>query len=257
MESDRGCRITVLHNGQLQQCSHCLRRADSCPGGGVGKVCEKKGTPKGLIADYMKHLKLHHNYTSLKMKYQQEEYPLLAGPKQLGDGFGHMVEKEEDEEEIVPVSNEDSSQLDAKNARIAELETQLSDQNHLKQKLTETMAKLELAKKESRAKTCDVPQGFFEYNEDEDEVKVIDDEEFDKFVETKCRSRKDRENKKVEMKNKLLEQVKQTERRKRGLSVSSAVSFTFSDGSSRRRNRSAESDGRGDAKLSKVSLNLM
>ena len=98
MDNDRGCRITVLHNGQLQQCSHCLRRKDSCPGGGVGKLCEKKGTPRGMISDYMKHLKLHHNYSSLKMKYLQEEFPLLDSPRQLDDGFGHMVEKDEDDE---------------------------------------------------------------------------------------------------------------------------------------------------------------
>ena len=88
LDSDRGCRITVLHSGQTQQCSHCLRRAESGLGGGMGKICEKKETPKGLISDYMKHLKLHHNYTSLKMKFQQEEYPLLSGPRKLGDGFG-------------------------------------------------------------------------------------------------------------------------------------------------------------------------
>jgi hypothetical protein len=134
MEGERGCRITVLHNGQLQQCSHCLRRKDSCPGGGMEKLCEKKGNPKGMIADYMKLLKLHHNYSSLKMKYQQEEYPFLTRPTNLGDGFGHMIEKEE-EDEIVLDNTEDAnnSQLDAKNLRIAELEAQISDQNLLKQ----------------------------------------------------------------------------------------------------------------------------
>ena len=54
-------------------------------------------------------------------------------------------------------------------------------------------------------------------------------------------------------KNKMLEQVKQSERRKRGLSVSSSVSLANSETSSRRRARSDESDGGGDAKLSKAS----
>jgi hypothetical protein len=58
LEGDVGCRVTVLHAGQVQQCSHCLRRADSCPGAGVGKVCEKLGTSRGLIGDYMQHLKV-------------------------------------------------------------------------------------------------------------------------------------------------------------------------------------------------------
>ena len=30
LEGDLGSRVTVLHTGQTQQCSHCLRRADSC-----------------------------------------------------------------------------------------------------------------------------------------------------------------------------------------------------------------------------------
>ena len=255
MEGDRGCRITVLHNGQLQQCSHCLRRKDSCPGGGMGRLCEKKGTDKGMIADYMKHLKLHHNYSSLKMKYQQEEYPLLTLPKNLGDGFGHMIEKDE-EDEIVLDNTEDAnnSQLDAKNLRIAELEAQISDQNLLKQKLTETRARLEQV---SKAKTCDIPRDFFEYDEATDEVKTIDEAAFDQFVDKKCGAKQDRVEKKVEMKNKMLEQVKQAERRQRGLSVcsvSSVGSLTFSDTPSRRRGRSGGSDGGGDAKQSKVSL---
>ena len=29
LPGDQGCRITVLHPNQQQQCSHCLRRADS------------------------------------------------------------------------------------------------------------------------------------------------------------------------------------------------------------------------------------
>ena len=74
-----------------------------------------------MISDYMKHLKLHHNYSSLKMKYQQEEFPLLASPRQQSDGFGHMVEKEEEDEEQMPVTSEESNQLGSKNTRIAEL----------------------------------------------------------------------------------------------------------------------------------------
>ena len=59
------------------------------------------------------------------------------------------------------------------------------------------------------------------------------------------------------MKNKMLEQVKQTERRKRGLSVCSVTSFAYSDTSSKSkvRPRSIESDTGGDAKHSRVSLN--
>ena len=162
----------------------------------MGKLCEKKGTAKGMIADYMKHLKLHHNYSSLKMKYQQEEYPFLTRPQNLGDGFGHMIEKEE-EDEIVLDNTEDAnnSQLDAKNLRIAELEAQISDQNLLKQKLTETRARLEQV---SKAKTCDIPRDFFEYDEATDEVKTIDEAAFDQFVDKKCV-----EQNKIELRRKL------------------------------------------------------
>ena len=73
----------------------------------------------------MKHLKLHHNYSSLKMKYQLEEYPLLSSSRQLSDGFGHMVEKEDEEEQPTNHDTEDASQLESKNSRIAELEAQL------------------------------------------------------------------------------------------------------------------------------------
>ena len=255
MDNDRGCRITVLHNGQLQQCSHCLRRKDSCPGGGVGKLCEKKGTPKGMISDYMKHLKLHHNYSSLKMKYMQEEFPLLDSPRQLDDGFGHMVEKDEDEESGL-VNKGESNNLETKDARIKDLEAQLSDQNELRQKLTETKARLEIMRKEKAARTLVIPQNFFEYNDTTDEVKVIDEIEFDNFVEKKCKGGQNRESRKEEIKNKLLEQVKQTERRKRGLSISSIASLGLSDTSSRIRNRSNDSDGGGDAKHSKLSPTL-
>ena len=67
LEGDQGCRITVLHPGQIQQCIHCLRREDTCPGAGVGKMCKERGTKRGAIADYMRHLMLQHNYKSLAL----------------------------------------------------------------------------------------------------------------------------------------------------------------------------------------------
>ena len=83
LDGDQGGRITVLHQGQVMQCSHCLRRADSCPGGGKGKYCKEKGTRRGEIADYMRHLKVHHKYTSLKMKFR-EEFPQLNTSTTIG-----------------------------------------------------------------------------------------------------------------------------------------------------------------------------
>ena len=93
LEEDRGCRITVLHQGQEQQCSHCLKRSN-CPAGGNGKACQLLNTPRGKIAEYMQYLKTSHNYLSLKMKFKQrmeQEFPALGQRKVEDDGFGHMV----------------------------------------------------------------------------------------------------------------------------------------------------------------------
>ena len=82
---------------------------------------------------------------------------------------------------------------------------------------------------------------------------MVDEVEFDKFVDKKCRASRDKEVKKSELKNRMLELVKQTERRKRGLSVSSVASLALSEASSRVRHRSEENDGGGEAKHSKCS----
>ena len=49
------------------------------------------------------------------MKYQHEEFPLLVSPRQQSDGFGHMVEKEEEEEPVLT----NSEDLESKNVRIS------------------------------------------------------------------------------------------------------------------------------------------
>ena len=125
LEGDRGSRITVLHTGQEKQCSHCLRREGDCPGAGVGKVCLTMGTPRGLMAEYMQHLKLQHNYMSLKMKYFELEFPSLDAKGRVKDGFGHMIEPETDVEVVESVI--DNDQLKLKNEKIAELESQLKE----------------------------------------------------------------------------------------------------------------------------------
>ena len=46
LQGDQGRRVLVLHAGQQQQCSHCLRKSSTgCPGGGNGKICEMRKTP--------------------------------------------------------------------------------------------------------------------------------------------------------------------------------------------------------------------
>ena len=212
LEGDVGCRVTVLHAGQLQQCSHCLRRADSCPGAGVGKVCEKKGTPRGLIGDYMQHIKLQHGYVSIKMKYQQEEFPQLRGIVPQSDGFAHMVEKMDQE-------NTEDDILD---------ETVVSDTNALYKELMLTKSKLASAEKKlsfadpevNKVANLTIAANHLDYNETEDTLTVRNEVEFNKLVEEHCQAKNNRPKKIQALKNKVLAQVKVIERRQSGISIS-------------------------------------
>ena len=140
LSGDQGCRITVLHNGQVQQCSHCLRRANLCHGGGNGRACESLKTQRGRLIDYMKYLKESHGYTSLKMKYMMLQFPALGGPRETEDGFGHIVENGEEQE---------TNTLD-KDLEIENLKKQISDKNLLQQKLVESEAKVKFEKINTR-----------------------------------------------------------------------------------------------------------
>ena len=60
----------------------------------MGKVCQQKGTGRGMISDYMKHLKVQHGYMSLKMKFHEMEFPKLGSKS--SDGFNHMIEIEKE-----------------------------------------------------------------------------------------------------------------------------------------------------------------
>ena len=159
-----------------------------------------------------------------------------------------MVENQDVEDEIVVTTE----QKDGKDERIAQLESQLSDQNLLRQQLTEAKARLNIART-----SVMIPQHFFEYIEETDAVKTIDEAGFDDFIETNCKASKDREKKKLELKNKLLDQVRQVERRRRGLSISSMGSISVSESSNRVRQRSEEGDTEGVVSRSRSrSLNL-
>ena len=214
LEGDVGGRVTVLHAGQVQQCSHCLRRADSCPGVGVGKVCEKMGTPRGLIADYMQHLKIQHGYVSLKMRYQQEEFPELQGKAHLSDGFAHMVETEETEAELEKtVANEE-------------------DTNELYKELMQTKSKLASAEKKlsfadpelNKVAKLTIAASHLKYDEQKDILTVENEAAFTKLVEEHFKGQSKKPKKIQGLKNKVLAHVKVLERRERGLSVSSSGS---------------------------------
>ena len=77
LPGDKGTRITVLHNGQDQQCSHCLKTgSEGCPAKGNGRACDELKTPRTKMSDYMMELKKKMGYESLKSQYLQQ-YPSL------------------------------------------------------------------------------------------------------------------------------------------------------------------------------------
>ena len=243
LEGDQGSRITVLHNGQVQQCSHCLRRADSCPGGGMGKVCEQKGTSRGLMSDYMHHLKLQHNYVSLKIKFQTMEYPQLQGQKHLADGFKHMVETPEDVDQREGLDAAIDEKTDSeKDSEIAELKTMIAEQ---KKQLEKTEAK---SKREyERRLLMDHPEAsevakiviehtneILEYDAVSDSVVTKDEEELKRLMEERCKGKKDNDKEMSLMKNQVLEKVRILERNRLGIKPSRSRSF--------RRGRSEDSD---------------
>ena len=197
LEEDRGCRVTVLHNGQEQQCSHCLKRGN-CPGGGNGKACQMLNTPRGKIAEYMKYLKNSHNYLSLKMKHkmkQEQEFPALGRRNVEDDGFGHMVEKE----------------------------TEVSD-DHL-----EGILEITTNNENPTENVLKVDPADYIYDEENDAVKPKDNDAFDKLVEQhptvhKLKRGDTRDEKIAGLKTKVLDTLKVVERKKRDMSYDSVKS---------------------------------
>ena len=263
LSGDQGCRITVLHNGQVQQCSHCLMRANFCPGGGNGRACERLKTPRGKLADYMKYLKEKHNYTSLKMQYLQMQFPALGGHRDSEDGFGHIEE----------VGEEQESTSRDKDMEIEGLKKELSDQHFLQQQLVEAQAKIRIEKNIARTATKklehvekvasqriveSMPGANFEddsnhlamllatvLEKDDFQYDLVSDKvepkaatEFLQRITDHCANVPDKEAKLNLVKNKVLEKMKRTLRRERKLSVSESVCSISSISSSRTRQRS-------------------
>ena len=117
LAGDEGSRVTVLHPGQVQQCSNCLKLASSgCPAKGNGKACVAMGTPRTQIATYMGMVKMKHGYRSLKAKYY-EQFPNLGG---TGSSGLEMVEKEDSVEDntlpINPIEEKDAEISNLKQA---------------------------------------------------------------------------------------------------------------------------------------------
>ena len=121
LPGDAGKRIVVLHNGQSTQCSNCLRTS-GCPALGIGKACEKAGTPRSKMSTYMKHLRSSVGYVSLKIKHTEKQarmFPSLIGlpgeksSEQEVDGVWAMKEDDSRTCEILnPIEERDKTILE-------------------------------------------------------------------------------------------------------------------------------------------------
>ena len=102
LQGDAGYRITVLHPGQIQQCSHCLKPANSgCPGKGNGRACEATGTLRTKMPVYMEFVKINHGYRSLKARYF-EQFTTLGGTGTSGLNDKSENGGDGDDDEILP-----------------------------------------------------------------------------------------------------------------------------------------------------------
>ena len=79
LPSDQGRRITVTHQTQPQQCSHCFgysmakygRELNLCPGNGNGKACKAMDTERAKMGPYMRLLEKVLGFKSLKAKFNR------------------------------------------------------------------------------------------------------------------------------------------------------------------------------------------
>ena len=144
LEGDRGARITVLHNNQIPQCSHCLRRQSNCRGAGNGLMCKNAGTVQASVSDYKTHLKVHLGYTSLKTRYYEEEYPNLLGkPEGASYGGGHMQDEEsfDAEDEEVEENIVETNKRILKNRMEAEKKAELEEKEEAERNILEEKEK--------------------------------------------------------------------------------------------------------------------
>ena len=148
LHGDIGCRITVLHGGQIQQCSNCLKVAtQGCPGKGNGKACAALKTPRTTMNTYMEYIKVKHGYRSLKAKYF-EQYPAIGGAGNCG--ISDMVERTTDEE-IVPINpiEEKDNQIAELKKALDESRKEVSEVTAIKDCLVKTKNELVIARKSS------------------------------------------------------------------------------------------------------------
>ena len=121
LPGDVGRRITVLHSNQPRQCSHCFKYPPSaasspitkahCPGGGDGKTCKSRKTPREKMSKYIEllrtegyvslrdqHFSTHTAFPSLQLNGKKQDEVLAAidaADHDLDQQVGEEVGKEE------------------------------------------------------------------------------------------------------------------------------------------------------------------
>ena len=135
LQGDTGARITVLHNGQEQQCSNCLKTGrGGCRAQGNGKACAELKTPRTKMSDYMAELKRLVGYESLKSQYLQQ-FPSLQAENMINMEERLSGEEDEEEEELLP-----SNPIQRRDARVAELEKNTEEVSSMKEQMTKLNA---------------------------------------------------------------------------------------------------------------------
>ena len=158
LHGDVGRRVTVLHNGQPQQCSHCLKlQANGCPGGGNGKLCHSLGTERAKMSVYMESLRLQDKYIPLKTRYNEQQaraFPVLGKKVEVGDNqnINNMDVNDveaEIEGEVLPVSpvEERDAQIENLKKELEILQKEVQENNNLKETVTKIKAENNIAKK--------------------------------------------------------------------------------------------------------------
>ena len=148
LSGDQGRRVLVLHNGQVSQCSHCLRKAGpgGCPAGGNGKACNLMETPRAKMLNYMQSRKAQTGYVSLKTKYMEKQarhFPSLPG---FDSDISSSME-ENGEVDIVPINpiEEKDLQIAALEKNVESLKSKDIEILQLKEALSKTSADLKIS----------------------------------------------------------------------------------------------------------------
>ena len=148
---DQGRRVLVLHSGQAQQCSNCLKIGPNCPAAGNGKLCKDEfKTPREKMSVYMNSLKITQNYTSLKTQYlesQVRKYP------QMGGGIASLGVNDMDSADSAQSDQSNSSE--ERDSKIKILQESLIKANESVKTKDELIASLEQKQKEEVARWKD------------------------------------------------------------------------------------------------------